>query len=122
MTDGPRAPVGSRPDGLPTDAPWRRTLVRLAQAIDNRREVRLLYGSSLSVRLVLPHALGVSRSGSPALLAWQKGGGAKEIETGWRQFNLNEIAAVDVSESTFRAPAPGYDPKNPGLFGVVKAI
>lgn len=122
MTDGPRSPAGSHPGMPAADAPWRRTLVRLAQAIDNRREVRVLYGSSLSVRLVLPHALGVSRSGNPALLAWQQGGGAKEAETGWRQFKLDKIAAVDVSESTFRAPAPGYDPKNPGLFGVVKAI
>lgn len=122
MTEDSGGPTGSRPPGMPADAPWRRTLIRLAQAIDRRREVRILYGPDLSVRLVLPHALGVSRSGKPALLAWQQGGGAKETETGWRQFNLEKIAAVDVSKSTFREPGPGYDPKNPGLFGVVKAI
>ncbi len=96
-------------------------VARLASAIDCRREVRLVYGSAVSVRLVWPHALGISDRGNPTLLAWQHGAGTKR-SAGWRNFNLAKIEAVVVSSATFEAPAPGYNPDAPGLARVLKSV
>lgn len=101
----------------------RELVARLSRAIDGKREVRLVYGSAMSLRLVWPHALGVSGGGNPTLLAWQTNQGTGRKNTGgWRQFNLAKVAGAEVSETTFDGPAPGYDPKAPGLAQVMKTL
>jgi len=98
-------------------------VAKLGVAIDGRREVRLVYGPAMSLRLVWPHALGVSGAGNPTLLAWQANLGAgRKPGGGWRQFNLAKVAGAEVSEATFDGPAPGYDPNAPGLAQVMKAL
>ncbi len=96
-------------------------VARLVEAIDGRHEVRLLYGSAMSLRLAWPHALGISGAGNPTLLAWQTGG-ARTAGGGWKHFNLAKIAAVELSDATFEGPAPGYNRDAPGLEQVLKAI
>ena len=96
--------------------------VRLAEAIVGRREVRLVYGSDLTLRLVLPHAIGVGTAGNPLLLAWQVGGGSRTSPTGWKHFALARVRGFDVSDATFRGFAPGYDPDNPSFADVWRAL
>lgn len=75
----------------------------------------------MSLRRVLPHALGVSGAGNPTLLAWQDGG-TRTAGGGWKRFNLAKMAAVEVSDATFEGPAPGYNRDAPGLETVLKKI
>ena len=97
-------------------------LSELGAAIDERKEVRLVYGSDLTLRLVLPHAVGVGASGNPLLLAWQVGGGSRTTPTGWKHFALGKVRGFEVSDTTFRGVAPGYDPENTVLAKVWKAL
>lgn len=95
---------------------------QLARAIAERREVRLVYGTDLSLRLVLPHAVGISTSGKALLLAWQVDGASQTASTGWKHFALDRLRVWEVSDATFRGFAPGYDPENTSLAEVWQAL
>ncbi len=97
-------------------------LAAITDAIDRRKEIRLLYGKEMTLRRVLPHAVGASTPGNPLLLAWQKGGASLTGTGGWKHFNLAKIAAVEVSDTTFVGPVPGYNSDDQGLAVVWKAI
>ncbi len=91
-------------------------------AIVDRREVLLVYGSDVTLRRVRPHAIGVSENDNPMVLAWQKEGPSQSGTQGWKYFSLDRIRAARVSDTTFSAPAPGYNPDNPVLFEVWETI
>ncbi len=95
---------------------------QLTRAVAKRKEVRLVYGTDLTLRLVLPHAVGVASSGNSLLLAWQVEGASRTAPTGWKHFALDRIRALDVSDATFRGFAPGYDPENTNLAEVWQAL
>lgn len=76
----------------------------LREGIQRRRVIRLRYGGFL--RLVEPHAIGLTTGGHRALLAWQiEGGSRSDPPNGWRTFLLAEIseAALTVAGFTRRA-------------------
>lgn len=82
-------------------------------AIRRLRIVSLRYGGH--VRLVEPHALGLTAGGHPALLAWQIEGGSKsEPPSGWRTFLLSETREVGLTVRGF-TPRPGYHRERSGL-------
>ncbi|WP_415909311.1 WYL domain-containing protein [Oleiharenicola sp. Vm1] len=83
------------------------------EAIRRQRVLRLRYGGH--VRLVEPHALGVTASGHRAVLAWQvEGGSRSEPPSGWRTFLLGEITDVALTERGF-SPRPNYRPERANL-------
>lgn len=79
----------------------------LRDALRRQRVLRLRYGGHL--RLVEPHALGVSAGGHRALLAWQiEGGSRSEPPNGWRTFLVGELSDVALTARGF-TPRPGYN-------------
>lgn len=79
----------------------------LAEAIEKRRLVELRY-SGLS-RTVEPHTYGVDDKGSEKLLCWQLSGGSESGDRiGWKLFNVTDIHATTMSETSFSTPRDGY--------------
>lgn len=85
----------------------------LREAIRRRRSVHLRYGGHL--RIVDPHALGVTVGGHRALLAWQiEGGSRSDPPTGWRTFLLSEITEATATGRSF-TPRSDYHPERANL-------
>lgn len=74
----------------------------VSAALRAQRAVELRYAGTW--RVVHPHALGRTRRGNLALLAWQTAGGTGRAE-GWRLFDLSRIEAVEPLRASF-APRP----------------
>lgn len=71
----------------------------LCDAIEQRRILR--FGYDGVIRLVEPHAYGVSSKGTEVLRAWQR-------DAGWRLFSLAKMGGLEVLEENFEGPRPGY--------------
>ncbi len=83
------------------------------EGIRRQRSIRLRYAGHM--RLVEPHAIGVSAGGHRALLAWQvEGGSRSDPPTGWRMFLLSEISDVALTVRGFTAQ-PTYHPEKANL-------
>ncbi len=83
------------------------------EGIRRQRSIRLRYGGHM--RLVEPHAIGVTAGGHRALLAWQvEGGSRSDPPTGWRTFLLSEISDVALTVRGF-SPQPTYHPEKANL-------
>ncbi|HLP26725.1 MAG TPA: hypothetical protein VK477_13675, partial [Acidobacteriota bacterium] len=83
------------------------------EGIRRQRSIRLRYGGHM--RLVEPHAIGISAGGHHALLAWQvEGGSRSDPPTGWRTFLLSEISEVTLTVRGFIAQ-PTYHPEKAKL-------
>lgn len=88
----------------------------LRDAIRRQRSLRLRYAGHL--RLVDPHAIGVTAGGHRALLAWQvEGGSRSDPPTGWRTFLISEITAVTITVRGF-TPQPTYTREKAGLHSI----
>lgn len=106
-------PAASRP--ARGDLSW-----TLLVALHSRRAVHLLYGGAW--RVVHPHALGPTRTGKRALLAWQTAGyGRSGAPEGWRLFDLSRIEAADMLGARF-APRPRPPAGEPWTRGVPDAL
>lgn len=69
-------------------------------SIRRQRILRLTYRGYM--RLVEPHAIGITTGGHRALLAWQVEGGSKsDPPTGWRTFLIEEIKSPSVTVRGF---------------------
>ncbi|MFC5066952.1 WYL domain-containing protein [Flaviflagellibacter deserti] len=88
----------------------------LSIAIDERRLVSFAYDGSR--RVAEPHTLGRSKSGVLTLCAWQLTGGSGE---GWRDFHLNRMGDLELTEENFSIPRPGYNP-NPSKLSVIATL
>lgn len=85
----------------------------MREGIRRQRSIRLRYAGHM--RLVEPHAIGVSAGGHRALLAWQvEGGSRSDPPTGWRTFLLSEISEVALTVRGFTAQ-PTYHPEKANL-------
>lgn len=81
--------------------------------IQRQRSLRIRYAGHM--RLVDPHAIGVTAGGHRALLAWQvEGGSRSDPPTGWRTFLLSEIAEAAATVRGF-TPQPTYSREKAGL-------
>lgn len=86
---------------------------QIRDAIRRQRTLRLRYGGF--VRLVEPHALGLSAGGHRALLAWQiEGGSRSDPPSGWRTFLISEMTDVALTVRGF-TPRPSYRGDRPTL-------
>ena len=91
----------------PAHAGTAATLDVIRDAIHRQRTLRLRYGGHM--RLVDPHALGISAGGHAAVLAWQvEGGSRSEPPSGWRTFLISEIGDIAVTVRGF-TPQRTYD-------------
>lgn len=85
----------------------------LRDGIRRQRSLRLRYGGHL--RLVDPHAIGITAGGHRALLAWQvEGGSRSDPPTGWRTFLLSEITEAASTVRGF-TPQTTYAREKAGL-------
>lgn len=83
------------------------------EGIRRQRSIRLRYGGYM--RLVEPHAIGISAGGHRALLAWQvEGGSRSDPPTGWRTFILSEISDVALTVRGFTVQS-SYHPEKASL-------
>ncbi len=83
------------------------------EGIRRQRSIRLRYAGHM--RLVEPHAIGISAGGHRVLLAWQvEGGSRSDPPTGWRTFILSEISDVALTVRGFTAQ-PTYHPEKANL-------
>ena len=88
----------------------------LRDGIRRQRSLRLRYGGHL--RLVDPHAIGVTPGGHRALLAWQvEGGSRSDPPTGWRTFLLSEITEASATVRGFTVQTT-YSREKAGLRAV----
>ena len=111
--DASRRPAGHKP--ARGDLSW-----TLLEALHSRRAVHLLYGGAW--RVVHPHALGPTRTGKRALLAWQTAGyGRSGDPEGWRLFDLSRIEGAEMLQARF-APRPRPPAGEPWTRGVPDAL
>ncbi|MBX3737382.1 MAG: hypothetical protein KF715_11865 [Candidatus Didemnitutus sp.] len=86
------------------------------EAIQRQRVLRLRYGGHM--RLVEPHAIGITTGGHRAVLAWQiEGGSRSDPPSGWRTFLLEDVseAALTVRGFTRR---PSYNRDKAALHAI----
>jgi predicted DNA-binding transcriptional regulator YafY len=87
---------------------------QIAKAINEHRLLRFYYEPGL--RIVEPHALGISADGNLLLRAYQTGGASKSGEhANWKLFRLEKIVSLEVGDETFVGARPGYNPNDPAM-------
>lgn len=79
------------------------------EGIQRQRVIRVRYGGYM--RLVEPHAIGITTGGHRAVLAWQiEGGSRSDPPSGWRTFLLGEIGEATLTVRGFtRRPSYSRD-------------
>lgn len=61
------------------------------------------------VRLVEPHAYGVTRENKDVMRVWQVAGGSVHGEpAGWKLLRLDEAFSIRAAGEAFQEPRPGY--------------
>lgn len=76
-------------------------------AIDERRLIHLDYDPGL--RLIEPHAYGLSSQGNELLRAFQVSGASASGEHHhWKLFRVDRISSMTVLEEKFDGPRPDY--------------
>jgi hypothetical protein len=94
------------PLDLPVELPAR---TEIRTAIRGRR--LLMFGYGAGVRLVEPHAYGVTAAGHELLSAWMRPGYSRtDPEGGWRMYRLDGMHHVQALPAEFAGPRDGYNP------------
>ena len=80
-----------------------------------RRAIRhrqlLMFGYGEVVRVVEPHAYGLTAAGHEVLSAWMREGNSRlDPEGGWRLYRLEGMRGVQALPAAFAGPRPGYNP------------
>lgn len=89
----------------------------ICQAILEMRVIEFRYKGSW--RLAEPHALGLGPTAKIILCAWQLTGGSGQ---GWRDFHVDLINDVTVTDELFDGSRPGYNPSDKTLTTLICAI
>ncbi|WP_089083287.1 hypothetical protein [Aquitalea magnusonii] len=88
-------------------------LDKIIAAINDRKVISLNYDGL--DRLIEPHAVGVSSAGNVALLCFQIAGDHTTAGHDWNLFTLSKITNLDVTDSNFESPQPGYKRGDRGM-------
>jgi len=92
----------------------------LRRAIDERRVVALVDWEG-RVRVVEPHLLFATNAGVRQLAGYQRSGASRSGGLpAWRQFALEDIHTVTISEDVF-TPQPSFNPANARMFPHIEA-
>jgi hypothetical protein len=83
------------------------------EAIAGRRLIAMHYPGH--DRLVEPHILGVTVAGHEALSGYQVAGTAGSHLRGWKNFVLDEVGELAVTEATFARARSDYNPDDPSF-------
>ena len=86
----------------------------LCDAIAKRLIVAFSYQGR--IRTVEPHIVGYDSDDDLTLSAWQLSGGSG---IGWRDFHISKLSGLSITDRTFSAPRPGYNPQDSTLQGIV---
>jgi predicted DNA-binding transcriptional regulator YafY len=89
----------------------------LSEAIKTRRVVEFVYDGH--PRVVEPHMLAANELGHYALSGWFVAGYSRETRPGWREYLLSDISELEITDSTFPGPRPGYNPTGGTKFPTV---
>jgi hypothetical protein len=89
----------------------------LCQAIEQMLVAEFRYKGSW--RSVEPHALGYNRRGTLTLCAFQLSGGSGKD---WRDFHVDLMTDITISNEAFCAPRDGYNPQDSTLTNIIAAL
>ena len=89
----------------------------LAQAITQMKVVEFRYKGNW--RSAEPHAVGYSNRGVLTLCAWQLSGGSGQD---WRDFHVEQMLDVTVTEENFDGPRDGYNPSDKTMSTLICAL
>lgn len=86
----------------------------ICKAIRERK--LLMFGYADVVRVVEPHAYGMSTADHEMMSAWLLPGHSRSNpEGGWRNYLVDQIRGMQVLDQTFDGPRPGYNPDDKRL-------
>jgi hypothetical protein len=86
----------------------------ICEAIKRRRVVTFRYKNT--IRTAEPHLLGFDQKNNLTLSAWQLSGGSGQS---WRAFHLNLLSNFSLTDETFAAARPGYNPNDQTMSRIV---
>lgn len=78
----------------------------LKRAVQNREVLAFTYSGL--VRIVEPHAVGISRAGNPVLRCYQVQGGHVTPGHEWDFCEVSQIIGLQATGEIFAGPRPGY--------------
>ncbi|AGR77473.1 hypothetical protein A7H1H_1173 [Aliarcobacter butzleri 7h1h] len=83
----------------------------IREAIANKQLLEFIYNDKR--RVVEPYTFGCSHKGDDTLSAFQiEGGSNSSRDLGWRQFILENIESLVISETSFNDIRDGYNPND----------
>ncbi|MHB1295013.1 MAG: hypothetical protein ACYC4R_08430 [Anaerolineae bacterium] len=86
----------------------------VCKAIQGRLLIAFRYSGG--ERLVEPYVHGVSTAGHEVIRGYQVSGySASGRPTGWKQFRVEDMADLELTNRTFTDNRPGYQPSGRGL-------
>jgi hypothetical protein len=98
----PGAPLPEPPAAVPAELHE-----QLCRSIAERRQLTFTYDGHL--RVVEPHAYGLTAKDNVVLRAYQTGGsGSSGDSLGWHLFAVAKIEGLTVGEASFAGPRPDY--------------
>jgi predicted DNA-binding transcriptional regulator YafY len=87
---------------------------RIESAIRRRVCIELDYLPG--IRIIEPHALGISKDGDVLLRAYQiSGASASGEHENWKLFRVDRISGLSESTQTFAGPRPQYNPNDSAM-------
>lgn len=90
------------------------TLDAICQAIKaNPHQVITFHYTGESIpgeRTVEPHMVAYNRKNNLALSGWFLGGASESGTIGWKEYLIESITNVTITQRTFAGPRPGYVP------------
>jgi hypothetical protein len=86
----------------------------ICQAIEQMRVIEFRYKASW--RSAEPHTVGYNNRSVLTLCAWQRSGGSGQS---WRDFHVNLMSDLIVTDESFDGPREGYNPSDSTLSNVL---
>lgn len=86
---------------------------KIVHAIENQNVIEFYYDGEL--RVVEPHCYGVTTAGNEGMRAFQIDGYSSTGKFGWKMYDLGKADDINVTESQFEGPRPGYQSGDKGM-------
>ena len=86
----------------------------IVQAITERLVMEINYSGE--ARRVEPHLLGINKTGTLTLSAWQLTG---KSGIGWRAYSVAKIDSMQITEDRFMSTRPDYNPNDSTMAEII---
>jgi len=91
----------------------------ICEAISNKQIIRFHYsiGDDPGIRTVEPHMVALNRRDVLCLSAWFLAGhSASKEKPGFREYSLEGISEIEITDKTFSHPREGYNPSGGKIY------